>query len=176
MLDRRMMVKAKTGWHRRLARVLADLFAACAVQSDGPIGSRITLWSGLHHLMWAGLPGINNLVWRGSLFSWQAGLLCKSTIMTRMSILKSSALCVQVYWLLNAIAQDHPKLKGAAELRDSCEQAALEGYWVRRLQGVWQAHAAGSAWPVRSGLQLLCHLSDFVRSACYSTQLWCHRL
>ena len=60
---------------------------------------------------------------------------------------------MQVYWLLNAIAQDHPKLKGAAELRDSCEQAALEGYWVRRLQGVWQAHAAGPALPACSGLQ-----------------------
>ena len=37
----------------------------------------------------------------------------------------------QVYWLLLAISQDNPKNKHAAEMRDRCERAALEGFWVR---------------------------------------------
>ena len=91
----------------------------------------------LGNLMWAGLIGAENLVWPSRLLVWRGWLgNPESFIMMRTTILRSSALCVQVYWLLNAIAQDHPKLKGAAELRDSCEQAALEGYWVRCLQGV----------------------------------------
>ena len=36
----------------------------------------------------------------------------------------------QVYWLLLAISQDRPKNTYVAELRDQCERAALEGYWV----------------------------------------------
>ncbi len=41
-------------------------------------------------------------------------------------------LCVpQVYWLLLAISQDNPKNRHAAEMRDRCERAALEGFWVR---------------------------------------------
>ena len=37
---------------------------------------------------------------------------------------------LQVYWLLAAIAQDYPKNKHVAELRDHCERAALTGSWV----------------------------------------------
>lgn len=36
----------------------------------------------------------------------------------------------QVYWLLLAISQDQAKNIYVAELRDQCERAALEGYWV----------------------------------------------
>ena len=38
---------------------------------------------------------------------------------------------MQVYWLLLAISQDQTKNTYVAELRDQCERAALEGYWVR---------------------------------------------
>lgn len=38
--------------------------------------------------------------------------------------------CPQVYWLLLAMSQDQPKNTHIAELRDRCERAALEGYWV----------------------------------------------
>ncbi len=37
----------------------------------------------------------------------------------------------QVYWLLLAISQDNPKNRHAADMRDKCERAALEGFWVR---------------------------------------------
>ena len=37
----------------------------------------------------------------------------------------------QVYWLVMATTQDHPRDTYAEELRDRCEQAALDGYWVR---------------------------------------------
>ena len=36
-----------------------------------------------------------------------------------------------MYWLLLAYTQDFPKEKYAEELRDRCEEAALDGYWVR---------------------------------------------
>ena len=39
-------------------------------------------------------------------------------------------LSAQVYWLLLAYTQDFPKEKYAEELRDRCEEAALDGYWV----------------------------------------------
>ena len=38
---------------------------------------------------------------------------------------------LQVYWLLLTISQDQVKNTYVAELRDQCERAALEGYWVR---------------------------------------------
>ena len=37
---------------------------------------------------------------------------------------------MQVYWLVLAHTQDHPDDKYAAEFRDACERAAVEGYWV----------------------------------------------
>lgn len=40
---------------------------------------------------------------------------------------------MQVYWLLLAISQDQLKNTYVAELRDQCERAALEGYWVHPL-------------------------------------------
>jgi hypothetical protein len=36
----------------------------------------------------------------------------------------------QTYWLLLAISQDQPRNKHIAAVRDRCEMAALEGYWV----------------------------------------------
>ena len=49
-------------------------------------------------------------------------------------IAHEALLCaMQTYWLLLAISQDQPKNKYVAELRDRCERAALEGYWVRPL-------------------------------------------
>ena len=47
---------------------------------------------------------------------------------------------LQVYWLLLAYTQDFPKEKYAEELRDRCEEAAMDGYWVR----VSHAHALAS--------------------------------
>ncbi len=46
---------------------------------------------------------------------------------------------LQVYWLLLAYTQDFPKEKYAEELRDRCEEAAMDGYWVR----VSHVHALG---------------------------------
>ncbi|KAK9837506.1 hypothetical protein WJX81_007387 [Elliptochloris bilobata] len=42
---------------------------------------------------------------------------------------RSLRIAVKVYWLLLAISQDNPKSKHAAEMRDRCERAALEGFW-----------------------------------------------
>ena len=48
-----------------------------------------------------------------------------------MSTQKASPVpLAQVYWLLLAYTQDHPKDRNVIELRDRCEQAAMEGYWV----------------------------------------------
>lgn len=38
---------------------------------------------------------------------------------------------VQVHWMMLAYTQDHPRDTYAEDLRDRCEQAALDGYWVR---------------------------------------------
>ena len=47
------------------------------------------------------------------------------------------AAVLQVYWLVLAHTQDHPDDKYAAEFRDACERAAVEGYWVSTvLQGL----------------------------------------
>ena len=43
----------------------------------------------------------------------------------------TALIVVQVYWLLLTISQDQVKNTYVAELRDQCERAALEGYWVR---------------------------------------------
>lgn len=42
---------------------------------------------------------------------------------------RSLRLAVKVYWLVLAHTQDHPNDKYAAEFRDACERAAVEGYW-----------------------------------------------
>lgn len=42
---------------------------------------------------------------------------------------RSLRIAVKTYWLLLAIAQDQPKNKYVENLKDRCEQAALEGYW-----------------------------------------------
>ena len=44
--------------------------------------------------------------------------------------------CLQTYWLLLAISQDQQRNKHIASLRDRCEQAALNGYWVSSSLGV----------------------------------------
>lgn len=55
---------------------------------------------------------------------------------------------LQTYWLLLAISQDQPRNKHVAAVRDRCEQAALEGFWVRgraQLQRVGDELAEGRA-------------------------------
>lgn len=42
---------------------------------------------------------------------------------------QSLRLAVKTYWLLLAISQDQPRNTHVAQLRDWCEQAALEGHW-----------------------------------------------
>ena len=53
-------------------------------------------------------------------------------------------LAVQVYWLLLAHTQDFPKEKYAEELRDRCEEAALDGYWVRCMKPALRSTTQGA--------------------------------
>ena len=56
---------------------------------------------------------------------------------------------LQVYWLLLAISQDQLKNNYVAELRNQCERAALEGYWVR-LSSALSTKLFQTAWSTES--------------------------